>query len=206
MPHHGPDHSLGCAARRPGLGTAELGADSRGVMLPLDPGAHRAVVTAPGPGAQAFSLRLAEGQKLEIEVAPGPPLAPRPASEPDQETGLASFWLRHRASLLVGGGAVVLAAVGAGPGAATWSSSVDLGGSCVGTPAGCAEDDIDAVESQAVATNVLFGAAGVAAATAAVLFIFVEGSPPPADARAAAVRRAIALAPAPGGVALGVRY
>ncbi|MBI4705914.1 MAG: hypothetical protein HY744_32885 [Deltaproteobacteria bacterium] len=87
------------------LGTAELGAGSLGVMLPLDPGAHRAVVTAPGHGAQAFSLTLAEGQKLELDVAPGP-------------------------------------------------------------PAGCAQDDLDAVEGQAVATNVLFGAAGVAAATA----------------------------------------
>ncbi len=64
----------------------ELGAASLGVALPLDDGAHRVVVSAPGHDSRRFDVELAEGQHEELVVEPGavtaPVAAPAPESPP----------------------------------------------------------------------------------------------------------------------------
>ncbi|MBI4706231.1 MAG: hypothetical protein HY744_34475, partial [Deltaproteobacteria bacterium] len=141
------------------LGTAELGAGSFGLLLPVDPGTHRLAVRAPGHDARAFTLAIAEGERTEIKVGPGPksaPAAPGPSGAAPGAAGPEpappSFWGRHKASVLVAGGAVLLGGVGLGLGAATSSSYADLAESCAGTAAGCARGDIDAAQGRAVAT------------------------------------------------------
>jgi hypothetical protein len=56
-----------------------LGRGSYGVAVPVDPGAHRVVISAPGHRPRELQLPLAEGQVQELLAEPGPPLPP---SEP----------------------------------------------------------------------------------------------------------------------------
>jgi hypothetical protein len=55
------------------VGQAELTAAALAVPLPLDPGSHELVVSAPGHAAQTFTIVLEPGKVSEIEVAPGGP-------------------------------------------------------------------------------------------------------------------------------------
>ena len=67
-------------------GTVLLGsADTYGVALPLDPGVHHLVVTAPGRAAKTVDVTLAEGATEAVAVAPGPAAAPAP--KPDRPPG-----------------------------------------------------------------------------------------------------------------------
>ena len=65
-------------------GKLELGPASFGIPLPLDPGTHLLVVTAPAHGARSFTVQLAETQARSIVVEPGKRVAPR--SEQEQPT------------------------------------------------------------------------------------------------------------------------
>ncbi len=56
----------------------DLGAASWGVPLPVDPGPHEIVVTAPGRLAARVTVSVAEAEQKSIEVQPGLP-APPPA-------------------------------------------------------------------------------------------------------------------------------
>ncbi len=56
-------------------GSVELGAAAFGIALPLEPGAHELVVSAPGFEARTFQVRLSEGQTQSLTVAPGNALA-----------------------------------------------------------------------------------------------------------------------------------
>lgn len=52
-------------------GKIALGAGAFGVPLPLEPGAHELVVSAPGFESRTFQVRLAEGELQTLTVAPG---------------------------------------------------------------------------------------------------------------------------------------
>jgi hypothetical protein len=52
-------------------GDVELGSGTFGVALPLDPGKHRLVVSAPGHEPKTFDVELSENENEKIEVAPG---------------------------------------------------------------------------------------------------------------------------------------
>jgi hypothetical protein len=58
----------------------ELGAASLGVELPVNPGAHGVVVTAPGRAERVYDVALVEAQHLSLDVAPG--AAAEPGKEP----------------------------------------------------------------------------------------------------------------------------
>ncbi len=54
------------------LGSVELADATLGVEMPLDPGEHDVVVSAPGFAQKRITLDLAEGERRTVEVAPGP--------------------------------------------------------------------------------------------------------------------------------------
>jgi hypothetical protein len=54
-------------------GNVELGSVAFGVALPMDPGAHELVVSAPGFESRTFAIRLSEGNAQTLTVSPGGP-------------------------------------------------------------------------------------------------------------------------------------
>ncbi len=54
-------------------GNVELGAATFGLPLPMDPGAHELLVSAPGFAPRAFPLQLAEAENRTLVVSPGAP-------------------------------------------------------------------------------------------------------------------------------------
>jgi hypothetical protein len=53
----------------------ELSRVSLGIPLPVDPGAHRVVAAATGRQERTFTVNCAEGQRQELIVEPGAPIA-----------------------------------------------------------------------------------------------------------------------------------
>jgi len=77
-----------------------LGSASLDTWLPVDPGEHVVVVTAPGTDAASFVARIGEGERSQLDVRVGPPSAePKPGegSVPRREGA------NHTAAYLVGG-------------------------------------------------------------------------------------------------------
>jgi hypothetical protein len=68
------------------VGKAEVSAAALAVPLPLDPGSHELVVSAPGHEAQTFTIVLKPGKTTQIEVSPGPPRARAGASPQQSES------------------------------------------------------------------------------------------------------------------------
>ncbi|MET0794940.1 MAG: hypothetical protein ABW061_25700 [Polyangiaceae bacterium] len=60
-------------------GQVDLGSAVFGIALPLEPGVHEIVVSAPGFEARSFQVHLSEGQAQTLSVSPGNPL---PATAP----------------------------------------------------------------------------------------------------------------------------
>ncbi|HEY3665500.1 MAG TPA: hypothetical protein VGL19_05845 [Polyangiaceae bacterium] len=52
-------------------GGVELGSATFGISLPVDPGAHELVVSAPGFESRSFHVQLAEGESRSLVVSPG---------------------------------------------------------------------------------------------------------------------------------------
>jgi hypothetical protein len=106
-------------------GSLEIGAAALGVGLPLDPGAHEFVVSAPGFESRAFQIQLAEGEARALEVEPGNAVsnlkpATRPASSsttnpPATTTGNHSS--KRTLGFALGGVGIVSLGVGAVSGA-----------------------------------------------------------------------------------------
>jgi hypothetical protein len=84
----------------------DLGAASLGASLPVDPGKHAVVVTAPGRAARTYEVTAAEGRASEVTVDAGPPEARAPSAE-TRGLGKLPGWI----GIGVGGGALVLGSV-----------------------------------------------------------------------------------------------
>ena len=52
-------------------GNVELGAAAFGIALPMDPGSHELVVSAPGYAPRSFMIQLAAGENRAVVVSPG---------------------------------------------------------------------------------------------------------------------------------------
>jgi len=57
-------------------GSVELGSATFGISLPVEPGSHELVVSAPGFAARTFQIQLAEGEARSLVVSPGAPASP----------------------------------------------------------------------------------------------------------------------------------
>ncbi len=178
----------------------QVGAAGFGVPLPMNPGRHELVVSAPGYAPQSHTVVLAEGQRREIAIAPGP------QGSDDGGSAEPSWMERHGWSVGLGTGAIALASAGAILGGLTWSDYDELAQRCGQTAAGCPQEDIDAVETKATATTVLFAVAGAAAATSVVLYLFVEDGDEPEPSEGGPASGSVALGLQPAGASLLVRY
>jgi hypothetical protein len=101
-------------------GNVDLGSAAFGVALPLEPGAHELVVSAPGFEARTFQLQLTEGEARSLSVTPGnakaaarasaPPITAKEPAKHDDSTASGSN--RRTLGFVLGG--VGVAGLGAG--------------------------------------------------------------------------------------------
>lgn len=161
-----------------------LGAD-----LPVDPGKHVVIVTAPGREERRYEVTLAEGQKEALKVEPGaeapsqdtPPAAtvttPTPtltattSAPPPPSSG------KRTAGFIVGGLGVAGLAVGGVTGALTFSKTSDVEAMCP-NPDRCTNEGVaiaDSARTLGLVSTVSFIAG--AALVGAGVFLVVTGKP-----------------------------
>lgn len=183
-----------------------LDAKELGAAVVVDAGTHRLVVTAPGYQSRDFTVTGAAGDTKEVALTPGPAIAapivtppnvtPPPAGSTSRTAG--DFLGQHKASFATLG-------VGVGLGIASMAVGLDIVNGTYSrfvakcqTDGGCLPADQAAMKGQEIAVNVLAGAAGVAGATAVVLFFAAEGGFKPRP------KQQVSLAVGPTGVRLTV--
>lgn len=95
-------------------GDVELGSASFGISLPMDPGAHEFVVSAPGRSARKIRVELAERESRDVEVNPGEAFSRSPAV-PENSAGAAQSHGSNTRTLgfVIGGVGVASLGVGA---------------------------------------------------------------------------------------------
>jgi hypothetical protein len=183
-------------------GEATIGtAATYGLALPLDPGVHHLVASAPDRPATNVDVTLVEGSTSTVVVDLGTVAAQAPAALPPigtavplpadrQDASEKPFFVRHRASAALGGAAVVLAAAGVGVGVAAWQGYDHLASTCQRP---CTSTG--GVVAEARATDVLFAVAGAAALTSLGLFVLLERD-----------RGSVSVGPTQGGARALVRF
>jgi hypothetical protein len=175
-----------------------------GVALPVDPGAHRLVVKAPGRADAETSVDTRVGQVVKRKLFAGAPNgSPVVAAVPDGQQapptdGGSSWWTGMRiGGVVVGGVGVVLLAAGIGEGVAAISDKSTVSASCNTSTRTCTNQGaIDAASSGKTASTVStvgFVVGGLAVAGG--ITMIAVGSP-------AARVTGVVL---PGGGAIGVR-
>jgi hypothetical protein len=182
------------------LGQVRIDCEVTGAMLSMDgkelgpaplpnpawatPGRHQITATHESGPLTIESANVVIGEITTVTVTRAKPVAPPPPALDTlpvpvmTEAPTQGWWLGRKWTWVAAGGAVVAGGVGATVGILAKRRFDDLKGSCgSGSPTrpGCDENDISNLRTRMTTANVLFGVAGAAAATAAVLF-FVEDS------------------------------
>jgi len=157
----------------------DLGAASLGVALPVDPGRHLVIVTAPDHLERRYDVQVSEGQTTKLEVAPGekrsavPPPAPVPtkapiAPAPTPDRVEASGGTRTLGFVVAGAG-VLGVAVGSVSGILALNKKSEMLDDCqrIGDRYQCGSSGLDAADSGhtlATVSTIAFavGAAGIA--------------------------------------------
>ncbi len=158
----------------------DLGAASLGVALPVDPGRHLVVVTAPDHLERRYDVEVPEGQTTKLAVAAGekrlpappPAVAPGPKKAPDAEAPAdrteSSGSTRTLGFVVAGAGALGVA-VGSVTGILALKKKSDMLDDCekVGDRYQCGSSGLDAADSGrtlATVSTVAFavGAVGIA--------------------------------------------
>jgi hypothetical protein len=112
--HLAPTTQPDVVVRRDGV---VLGSASLNTWLPVDPGEHVVVVTAPGTESASFVARVGEGERSELDVRVGPPVyepydpeASTPNHQPKEHTAAFMFATLGAIGLIGGisGGIMVL--------------------------------------------------------------------------------------------------
>jgi len=70
----------------------QLSSSAFGAALPVDPGAHVITASAAGREQRTYRIELAEGDRKELEVAPGDRTAPPPAATPLVTAPTSTSW------------------------------------------------------------------------------------------------------------------
>jgi len=173
-------------------GNAVLTEASFGVPLPIDPGEHDFVVEARGHEARTVTLRIAEGQKLELEVEPGEPIASgaKPASgraPPDSSaSGAPGTTVAAPVLLIAGATSLVVAAV---TGVMAFSRLETVDSQC--KESDCSREGVDAARQGRMLSTVAGYALSIGVAgTASGAYLFWSGSD-----RASGTTRARGLVP-----------
>jgi hypothetical protein len=199
------------------LDDVPLDPSNLGVELPLDPGRHTIVVTAPSVPNRRYTLTVTEGQRLVNTVAPWHGQAfsasewarveelskldkksePAPAPASNGPPG-ARGGVRRTAALVIGGVGIVGLGIGAASGVVAISVNDQLKAMCpvpaMCTPTGVAMAHVDRTLAGVSSFALAFGATALAGGV--TLAVTTPDAP----------RVAMAIAtPVPGGVAFGVR-
>jgi hypothetical protein len=157
----------------------DLGGKVFGVALPVDPGPHVVTVVAPGHAARKYSIAAEAGDKVVVEVEPGPPaaspgssLSPSSAQAAVVSPSPAPSSPSHRGARPIAWAARGLGIVGVGVGSyfgadalSKWSAAKsDCGAGCAdGT--GARNERSQALGSATVSTvGFVVGGVGLAAA------------------------------------------
>jgi len=161
------------AAEQPALpapAQSEAIAPALGAPAPTPPVANPPAVTSPvSPQAQDAPPPAAAPPAAQAATAmPGTVVQPGalttvPESKPAVSSLRLVRWVGVGLTLALVGGAII-------SGISASSKYDNLKNSCGNTDAGCADGDIDRVKSRVLLTNLLWGAAGVAAAGTGVAF------------------------------------
>lgn len=90
-----------------------LGEAARGVAIPVNPGERTIVVRAKGRADRSYSVLVAEGATVDVDVAPGAPAPSLAGASPDRPAAPSQHSSRALAwtSLAVGGAGLALSAV-----------------------------------------------------------------------------------------------
>jgi hypothetical protein len=154
------------------------------VPVPLDPGAHRVIVTAPGHAQREFDVTLVEGQHAEIEVQPGSSIGTDTPGEAaiapsgDESAGPPTRKLLTYGALGVGSAGIV---VGVAVGIAAGSKHSTIDSECNGNSCPpSAQGDIDSFHTLRTWSTVgyVIGVGGLAAG--ALLWVTAPKSDVPA--------------------------
>ena len=181
-------------------GNVELGSAAFGIALPLDPGAHQLLVSAPGFATRAFEIQLAEGEARTLVVTPGAatgavsPAVSAPA-EPHASHDAASAGSPGRRTLgfVLGGVGVAGLSLGTVAGLMVLSKKSAVDDGCHPDKS-CTNAGLDAARSAhdlQIVANVSW-VVGAAALGAGAYFLLTSGS-------SSKPSTSVALAPSPGG-------
>ena len=109
-----------------------LDPSSIGIALPVNPGVHTIVVSAPGRSSHNTTAQLAEAMTQTLEVAPGDPTQPAGTSGESAEPEAPHLDSRRVLAIGVGGVGLLGLAVGIGAGIAAGSKHSTLENECSG--------------------------------------------------------------------------
>jgi hypothetical protein len=198
------DGAPDCTITRDGV---PLPAPAIDTPVAVNPGAHAIAVDCPGRGGRRFDISIAEGDRTETDVAPGPPL-PVPASTPAQGAGVESA---PSSGPRTGGNPRVLPVVVMGVGAAGLAvglvSALEANSKHAVLLADCnpdgacpmsERDDIGAFHTLRTVSTVAYALGGAALVGGAVWWLLAPSAKP-----SAAV---VHLWFAPGGAGIGGRF
>jgi hypothetical protein len=190
--------SPGAVVLRDGV---ELGSASLGLPLPVDPGDHVVVVTAPGRAERRYEVRLDLGQTRQMMIEPGAAL---PVAAPSADVAAAGAHPADRGApsrtlgivLLGAGGASVLASLALGAVALSAKQTVET--ECRDNR--CSSAGLDAADRGNMAATISTVAFGVGMAGAAIgTYLLLAATPThPASANATPLW-ALGVTPLPSG-------
>jgi hypothetical protein len=166
---------------------AEIGPTSLGTPVSVDPGERSVVVEAPGRQAQRASVRVAEGDRRELELTAGPASSVVEAPPPPPPGG---GDVRRTLGFVAGGIGVAGFVVAGVTGGMLVSRNAEIEGKCPNKV--CSSDGKDAIDSTGplFTANTIGWVAGIAGVSAGVgLLLWSSGGKgdPPSTAVAPAV-------------------
>ncbi len=159
-----------------------LGSASLDTALPVDPGEHVVVVEAPGTQPAQFRVGVGEGERAQLEVSVGAPLAPGQGQSGAADGGSGS---PHTAAYVVGAVGVAGLITGVVGGLMVLSHKSTVNDNCQGKL--CNQTGLDAADSGktwgAVTTiGFVVGGLGLGGAT----YLFLSAPSPAESSRSAA--------------------